>query len=242
MHIIRHLKGKQCIFTRHVSPCAQTGAISASTEGKCIVIDCYKRLPSSRGIKLFQNCIWRLKALCKESSLPISQRHTFAPTCSLLNNYRALFERCSLLFFPQKCVHNPFARPLGPVAISVSIQGLSLVYKSDARFLNVKKYCQKKLFEPISPCNIGASAYKHGEVSVMNSGDLLYKNAAFRSNKCKLSTSCCCNLTMKTFYQLLLPVTIGIATSGTLRTGTCSHKCSKTCVSFGSEKGLKCHI
>lgn len=33
MHIIRHLKGKQCIFTRHASLCAQTGAISAETEG-----------------------------------------------------------------------------------------------------------------------------------------------------------------------------------------------------------------
>lgn len=33
MHIIRHLKGKQCIFTRHASLCAQTGAISAETGG-----------------------------------------------------------------------------------------------------------------------------------------------------------------------------------------------------------------
>lgn len=44
MHIIRHLKGKQCIFTRHASLCAQTGAISADTgEEGSIVIDCNKR-------------------------------------------------------------------------------------------------------------------------------------------------------------------------------------------------------
>lgn len=71
MHIIRHLKGKQCIFTRHASLCAQTGAISAETGEKgCIVIDCYKRLPSSRSISLFQNCIWCIKAPKEVLSAP----------------------------------------------------------------------------------------------------------------------------------------------------------------------------
>ena len=42
----------------------QREAIKAQTEGKCVVIDCYKRLPFSRSIKLLQNCIRRLKALC----------------------------------------------------------------------------------------------------------------------------------------------------------------------------------
>lgn len=55
--------------------------------GKCIVIDCYKRLPSSRSIKLFQNWIWRLRTQGREGSFSAIYVHAGMP---FKTNYRLL--------------------------------------------------------------------------------------------------------------------------------------------------------
>lgn len=60
--------------------------------GKCIVIDCYKRLPSSRKTSSFSEL-----HLMPQSAVQtrLFQRNTFMLTCSLQNNYHALlFDLC----------------------------------------------------------------------------------------------------------------------------------------------------
>lgn len=139
MHIIRHLKGKQCIFTRHASLCAQTGAVSAETGGVggggCIVIDCYKRLPSSRSIKLFQNCIWCLRAPKKALSAPhISTDMQFAKQLPW-----AVVWSLSPLWYNSLCSHK---------GNHDSFQELSVMGDWNEYFLHMFKNCNRHSLLP----------------------------------------------------------------------------------------------
>ncbi len=119
--------------------------------GKCIVIDCYKRLPSSRSIKLFQNCIWRLRAPCKEGSFSTTHSHWHA-VCKTIT-----MRRC-LIFVPTlvlcKCEYNSLASHEGNHGF---YREMSVKSKWNAYSLHMSKNCNKQLLSPLKLCSSSES-------------------------------------------------------------------------------------
>lgn len=109
--------------------------------GKCIVIDCYKRLPSSgkkKNIKLFQKRIWCLKVLCKGGSFCTthSRWHAVCKTITI---------RSCLIFVPTlvlyKCEYNSLANHACNNGFH---QGMSAVRKWNTYFQHKFKNCMKE--------------------------------------------------------------------------------------------------
>lgn len=105
--------------------------------GKCILIDCYKRLPSSRSIKLFQNRIWRLKALGKEGSFSTTHSRWHA-VCKTITLCCCLISVPTLVLY--RCEYNSLARHMGNHDLN---EGTSVIGKPKANSQHISKSDKK---------------------------------------------------------------------------------------------------
>lgn len=97
-----------------------------------------QKITLSRSIELFQNCIWCLKALCREGSFSTTHPgwHAVCKTITM---------RCRLIFVPtlvlSKCEYNSLGSHTGNHGF---YQGMSVVGKQDAYSLHMSKRKEKK--------------------------------------------------------------------------------------------------